>query len=95
MAALDRRRHKVFATYFDINWSQSAHALPALLRRERRRDYLSRKLSCLYQSNGESKSAALHYLLGYPLCRRKWCYRNVQDFPVHVPDYKKDMERLK
>jgi len=40
-------------------------------------------------------SAALHYLLGYPLCRRKWRYRNVQDFPVHVPDYKKDMERLK
>ena len=40
-------------------------------------------------------SAALHYLLGYPLCRRKWCYRNVQDFPVHVPDYKKHMERLK
>src|ERR1700757_1528183 len=33
-------------------------------------------------------SAALHYLLGYPLCRRKGRYRNVQDFPVHVPDYK-------
>src|SRR5262252_608728 len=40
-------------------------------------------------------SAALHYLLGYPLCCRKRRYRNVQDFPVHVPDYKKDMERLK
>ena len=40
-------------------------------------------------------SAAFHYLLDYPLCRRKWRYRNVQDFPVHVPDYKKDMERLK
>jgi hypothetical protein len=22
-------------------------------------------------------------------------YRDVQDFPVHVPDYKKDIERLK
>ena len=40
-------------------------------------------------------SAALHYLLGYPLCRRKWGYRNVQDFPVKVSDYKKDVERLK
>jgi hypothetical protein len=40
-------------------------------------------------------SAALRYLLGYPLCRRKGRYRNVQDFPVHVPDYKKDIERLK
>jgi hypothetical protein len=40
-------------------------------------------------------SAAFHYLLDYPLCRRKWRYRNVQDFPVHVPDYEKDMERLK
>jgi len=40
-------------------------------------------------------SAALHYLLGYPLCCRKRRYRNVQDFPVQVPDYKKDMERLK
>src|SRR5215470_1071632 len=40
-------------------------------------------------------SAALHYLLGYPLCRRKWRYRNVQDFPVHMPDYKKDIESLK
>ena len=40
-------------------------------------------------------SAAFHYLLGYPLCCRKWRYRNVQDFPVHVPDYKKHMERLK
>ena len=39
--------------------------------------------------------AALHYLLGYPLCRRKWGYRNVQDFPVNVSDYKKDVERLK
>src|SRR6516162_5245576 len=40
-------------------------------------------------------SAALHYLLGYPLCCRKRRYRNVQDFPVHVPDYKKDIKRLK
>ena len=40
-------------------------------------------------------SAALHYLLGYPLCRRKRRYRNVQDFPVRVPDYKKDIESPK
>jgi len=40
-------------------------------------------------------SAALYYLLGYPFCRRKWRYRNVQDFPVRVPDYKKDIESLK
>ena len=31
-------------------------------------------------------SAALHYLLGYPLCCRKWRYGNVQDFPVRVPE---------
>ena len=37
-------------------------------------------------------SAALHYFLGYPLCCRKWRYRNVQDFPIHVPDYEKDIE---
>jgi hypothetical protein len=40
-------------------------------------------------------SAALHYLLGYPLCCRKRRYHDVQDFPVHVPDYKKDIKRLK
>ena len=40
-------------------------------------------------------SAALHYLLGNPFCRRKWRYRNVLDFLVRVPDYKKDMESLK
>jgi hypothetical protein len=40
-------------------------------------------------------SAALHYLLGYLLCRRKGRCRNVQEFPVHVPDYKEDVERLK
>ena len=38
-------------------------------------------------------SAAFHYLLGDPLCRRKWRYRNVQDFPVHVPDYKKTQKK--
>jgi hypothetical protein len=40
-------------------------------------------------------SAALHQLLGYSLCRRKRCYRDVQDFSVHVLDYKKDIEHLK
>ena len=39
--------------------------------------------------------AALHYLLGHPLRRWKWRYCNVQDFPVNVPDYKEDIERLK
>jgi hypothetical protein len=39
--------------------------------------------------------AALHYLLGRP--RRCWKrrYSNVQDFPVNVPDYKEDIQRLK
>jgi len=40
-------------------------------------------------------SAALYYLLRYPLCCRKRRYRNLQDFPIHVLDYKKDIERLK
>jgi hypothetical protein len=40
-------------------------------------------------------SAALHYLLGHPLRRWKCRYSNVQDFPVYVPDYKEDIERLK
>jgi hypothetical protein len=40
-------------------------------------------------------SAAFHNLLGRPLRCRMAGYRDVQDFPVHVPDYKKDIERLK
>ena len=34
-------------------------------------------------------SAAFHYLLGRPLRRRMGGYRDVQDFPVHVADYKR------
>jgi hypothetical protein len=26
---------------------------------------------------------------GYPLCRRKWRNSNVQNFPLHLPDYKR------
>jgi hypothetical protein len=40
-------------------------------------------------------SAEFHYLLGRPLRCRMDRYRDVQDCPVDVPDYKKDIELLK
>jgi hypothetical protein len=60
----------------------------------------SRGIATVTIVNRESRwqsipSAALHYLLGRPLCCRKRRCRNIQDFPVHMPDYKKDIERLK
>jgi hypothetical protein len=39
-------------------------------------------------------SAAFDYLLGSPLRRRTWRYRDVQNFSIDVPDHKKDAQRL-
>ena len=60
----------------------------------------SRAIATVTIVNQESRrppipGAAFHYLLGRPVRCRMRGYRDVHDFAVDVPDYKKDIERLK